>query len=79
VDLHFASGKNSYKGLLMGVLLTGFYWNCPSLEECEGRWYRTIKAQLPSLAADGFTAWWLPHTFGDMPDLSTAIPLSTKR
>ncbi len=46
----------------MGVLLQAFYWNCPLLEGCEGRWFRTIKAQLPSLAADGFTALWLPPT-----------------
>lgn len=44
----------------MGVLLQAFYWNCPLLEGCEGQWFRTIKAQLPSLAADGFTAQWLP-------------------
>jgi len=44
----------------MGVLLQVFYWNCPLLEGCEGRWFQTIKGQLPSLAADGFTALWLP-------------------
>ena len=44
----------------MGVLLQAFYWNCPLLEGCEGRWLRTIKTYLPSLAADGFTALWLP-------------------
>ncbi len=44
----------------MGVLLQAFYWNCPSLEGCEGRWLQTILPQLPALAADGFTALWLP-------------------
>ena len=44
----------------MGVLLQAFYWDCPSLEGCEGRWFRTLTAQLPSLFADGFTALWLP-------------------
>jgi len=44
----------------MGVLLQAFYWNCPSLEACEGKWLRTIQPQLSLLAGDGFTAIWLP-------------------
>lgn len=44
----------------MGVLLQAFYWNCPSLEACEGKWLAAIQPQLSSLANDGFTAIWLP-------------------
>ncbi len=44
----------------MGVLLQTFYWDCPSAEASEGRWLRTIMPELPRLAADGFTALWLP-------------------
>jgi alpha-amylase len=44
----------------MGVLLQAFYWDCPVLEGCEGRWLRTIAPQLSGLSADGFTALWLP-------------------
>ncbi len=44
----------------MGVLLQTFYWDCPSAEASEGRWLRNIMPELPRLAADGFTALWLP-------------------
>lgn len=44
----------------MGVMLQAFYWDCPKHEGCEGKWYRTVVPQLPTLAADGFTALWLP-------------------
>jgi alpha-amylase len=44
----------------MGVLLQAFYWDCPAAESSEGRWLRKIMARLPDLAADGFTALWLP-------------------
>src|SRR5215467_770578 len=44
----------------MGVLLQAFYWNCPALEACEGKWLSTIQPQLSGLANDGFTALWLP-------------------
>ncbi len=44
----------------MGVLLQAFYWDCPAAEGCEGGWLRKIMARLPDLAADGFSALWLP-------------------
>jgi alpha-amylase len=40
--------------------MQAFYWNCPSLEACEGKWLPTIQPQLSTLANDGFTAIWLP-------------------
>ena len=44
----------------MGVLLQAFYWDCPAAEGCEGGWLRKIMPRLPDLAADGFSALWLP-------------------
>ncbi|HEX6879018.1 MAG TPA: alpha-amylase family glycosyl hydrolase [Terriglobales bacterium] len=44
----------------MGVLMQAFYWDCPSLEGREGAWWDTVRAQVPALAQDGFTALWLP-------------------
>jgi len=44
----------------MGVLLQTFYWNCPSAENQEGKWWDYLCAQLPAIANDGFTALWLP-------------------
>lgn len=44
----------------MGVLLQTFFWNCPSIENIQGRWWDRIAAELPGLKQDGFTALWLP-------------------
>src|SRR5437773_724068 len=44
----------------MGVMLQGFYWNCPQTENREYQWWTFIKSKLPVLAQAGFTALWLP-------------------
>lgn len=44
----------------MGVMLQTFYWDCPRDAGREFQWWNTIRAQLPSLAAVGFSALWLP-------------------
>lgn len=44
----------------MGVLLQAFYWDAPSIEDKEARWWQHLAAQMADLAADGFTALWLP-------------------
>jgi alpha-amylase len=44
----------------MGVILQGFYWDCPRLENQEGNWWNVITAKLPLIKAAGFTALWLP-------------------
>jgi alpha-amylase len=44
----------------MGVLMQAFYWDCPSAEGVEGKWWSRVQAETGQLAADGFTALWLP-------------------
>lgn len=44
----------------MGVLLQAFYWDAPSIENKEAKWWQHVTQQMTSLAADGFTALWLP-------------------
>lgn len=44
----------------MGVMMQAFYWDCPSLERREGAWWEVVRAEVPALALDGFTALWLP-------------------
>jgi alpha-amylase len=44
----------------MGVLLQSFYWDCPSAEKQEGKWWDYLTTQIAAIAADGFTALWLP-------------------
>jgi len=44
----------------MGVMFQAFYWDCPSEENSEFRWWESVKAKLPELAKAGFTAIWLP-------------------
>ncbi len=44
----------------MGVIMQAFYWDCPKLENKEFDWWNLLKTKLPSLAATGFTALWLP-------------------
>ena len=44
----------------MGVMFQAFYWDCPSEEACEYRWWTHINSKLPELARAGFTALWLP-------------------
>ena len=43
----------------MGVLLQTFYWNCPSAENKEGKWWDYLSTQVLGIANDGFTALWL--------------------
>ena len=44
----------------MGVLLQAFFWDCPSVENREGRWWDRLAPELPALKQDGFSALWLP-------------------
>jgi alpha-amylase len=44
----------------MGVLLQGFYWDCPRAENREHEWWGFIKSKLPAIKRAGFTALWLP-------------------
>jgi alpha-amylase len=44
----------------MGVLMQTFYWNAPSLEGREGKWWDYLSGEVAGLAQDGFTAVWLP-------------------
>jgi len=44
----------------MGVMLQAFYWDCPSAENREHKWWDHIKSKLPEIARAGFTALWLP-------------------
>lgn len=44
----------------MGVLLQGFYYNCPEQENQAYTWWNFVAGKIPSLAAAGFTAIWLP-------------------
>ena len=44
----------------MGVMLQAFYWDCPSAENCEHKWWDLVKSKLPEIARAGFTALWLP-------------------
>ncbi len=44
----------------MGVMLQAFYWNAPGEEGRDHKWWEHVRAQIPGLAAAGFTALWLP-------------------
>src|SRR5581483_6516409 len=44
----------------MGVIMQGFYWNCPAAEGQDGTWWSFVTAKLPLLKQAGFTALWLP-------------------
>lgn len=44
----------------MGVLMQAFYWDAPAIEGRAARWWQHLQQELPALAADGFTALWLP-------------------
>ena len=44
----------------MGVLMQAFYWDCPRAEAVEHRWWDLVESKIPSIAAAGFTALWLP-------------------
>lgn len=44
----------------MGVIMQGFYWDCPRVDQQEFTWWNHIAGKLPSLKAAGFTALWLP-------------------
>ncbi|MCG3153639.1 MAG: Alpha-amylase [bacterium] len=44
----------------MGVMLQAFYWNAPGEEGRDDKWWEYVRAQIPGLAATGFTALWLP-------------------
>lgn len=44
----------------MGVLMQGFYWNCPGLEHRDGAWWTYVQSRVAELHHAGFTAIWLP-------------------
>jgi len=44
----------------MGVLMQAFYWDAPRIENQEATWWDALRARVAGLAADGFTALWLP-------------------
>ena len=44
----------------MGVMMQAFYWDCPDIEGKAFEWWKCIEAEVPRLAAAGFTALWLP-------------------
>ena len=44
----------------MGVMMQGFYWDCPRVDEQEFAWWNFITAKLPELHRAGFTSLWLP-------------------
>lgn len=44
----------------MGVMMQAFYWNAPSVERQEAKWWDALEAHVPQLAATGFTSLWLP-------------------
>src|SRR4051812_42996273 len=44
----------------MGVMMQAFYWDCPSIEGKPFAWWKHIEAEVPRLAAAGFTALWPP-------------------
>ncbi len=44
----------------MGVILQTFYWDCPSAEGREGKWWEYLNSRLPVIAQTGFTSLWLP-------------------
>jgi alpha-amylase len=44
----------------MGVMLQAFYWDCPREDGKEFQWWKTVRAQIPSLSKTGFTSLWLP-------------------
>lgn len=44
----------------MGVMLQGFYWDCPKLENQEFNWWNFLKQKIKTIADAGFTALWLP-------------------
>ena len=33
----------------MGVMFQAFYWDCPSLESREHKWWVEVKSRIPSL------------------------------
>ena len=44
----------------MGVMMQAFYWDCPAIEGKPFQWWKHVEAEVPRLAAAGFTALWLP-------------------
>jgi len=44
----------------MGVLMQAFYWYCPRDDDKEFKWWPHVRAQIPLLAAAGFSSLWLP-------------------
>jgi len=44
----------------MGVILQGFYWDCPKLENQEFNWWNFLRERIKTVADAGFTALWLP-------------------
>ena len=44
----------------MGVIMQGFYWDCPKLEAKEFKWWTFLQTKLATLSKTGFTALWLP-------------------
>jgi alpha-amylase len=40
--------------------MQAFYWDAPRIENQEATWWDALRARVAGLAADGFTALWLP-------------------
>lgn len=52
----------------MGVLMQAFYWDCPN--DQTQSWWKFLKAKMPGLSKQGFTAIWLPPVSKAYPALS---------
>jgi alpha-amylase len=44
----------------MGVMMQGFYWDCPRHENKEYQWWVYLRGQIPALAEAGYSMLWLP-------------------
>jgi alpha-amylase len=44
----------------MGVIMQGFYWDCPREDDKEFTWWNHLNECIPPLRETGFTALWLP-------------------
>ena len=44
----------------MGVILQGFYWDCPKLENQEFTWWNFLREKIKTFSDAGFSALWLP-------------------
>jgi hypothetical protein len=53
-DIRYGSGTE--------ILLQGFHWNSTRSPTA---WYETLASQAPTIAADGFTAIWMPPSWRD--------------